>query len=93
MSTSIALSPHFEKFIAEQVASGGYNNAADVVRAGLRLLEEQIARAAAQRKELRAAIAVGMASGPGLPADALLFRLEAKVRELTAPQLAKSGAP
>ena len=40
MPTSIALSTHFETFIREQIESGRYNNASEVVRAGLRLLED-----------------------------------------------------
>ncbi|EYR78516.1 type II toxin-antitoxin system ParD family antitoxin [Shinella sp. DD12] len=38
---SFALNKHYETFIKRQLASGRYNNASEVVRAGLRLLEDQ----------------------------------------------------
>lgn len=81
MPTSVALSPHFEAFIQQQVKSGRYNNASEVVRAGLRLLEDQHARARLQQEELRAAIAAGLASGPAKSADIVFNRLEAKYRK------------
>jgi antitoxin ParD1/3/4 len=81
MPTSVALSAHFEKFIQQQIKSGRYNNASEVVRAGLRLLEDQHARARLQQEELRAAIAAGLASGPGKSADAVFNRLDAKYRK------------
>lgn len=40
MPISVALSPHCEAFIHDQVKSGRYNNVSEVVRAGLRLLED-----------------------------------------------------
>lgn len=40
-NTSVTLSDHFDDFIARAVASGRYNSASDVVRAGLRMLERQ----------------------------------------------------
>lgn len=51
-NTSISLGDHFTDFIGERVASGRYNSASDVVRAGLRLLEEHEARVEALRDAL-----------------------------------------
>ena len=78
MPTSVALSPHFETFIRQQVDSGRFNNVSEVVRAGLRLLEEREAEQAAKLQALREAIALGLASGPDIPADEVFDRLEAK---------------
>ncbi|MFN0113357.1 MAG: type II toxin-antitoxin system ParD family antitoxin [Paracoccaceae bacterium] len=58
-NTSVALGDHFVKLIEEQVASGRYASASEVVRAGLRLLEEREARL----EELRAEIRKGEESG------------------------------
>jgi len=82
MPTSVALSPHFETFIRQQVDSGRFNNVSEVVRAGLRLLEEREAEQATKLQALREAIAVGMASGPDVPADEVFDRLEAKYRTM-----------
>lgn len=37
---SFALNEHYERFIQKQLESGRYNNASEVVRAGLRMLED-----------------------------------------------------
>jgi antitoxin ParD1/3/4 len=37
---SFALNKHYEEFIKRQLESGRYNNASEVVRAGLRMLED-----------------------------------------------------
>jgi antitoxin ParD1/3/4 len=78
MPTSVALGNHFETFIQEQLQSGRFNDASEVVRAGLRLLEEQEQRKQLDLKALRAEIDAGRASGIAKPADEVFARLEAK---------------
>ena len=64
-NTSLSLGDHFADFIDHQVQSGRYASASDVVRAGLRLLEEDEARLEA----LRQALIAGEASGAAVPFD------------------------
>lgn len=78
MPTSVALGNHFETFVRDQVQSGRFNNVSEVVRAGLRMLEECEQRKRLELDALRAEIAAGRASGPAKPADAVFDRLEAK---------------
>ena len=59
-NTSVSLGDHFATFIDAQVRAGRYSSASDVVRAGLRLLEEHEARVRA----LEAALIEGEQSGP-----------------------------
>ena len=84
MPTSVALSSHFETFVRNQVESGRYNNASEVVRAGLRLLEDQQKQAELQLEAMKAAIAAGLASGRSIPGDQVFDRLEAKYRKQAA---------
>lgn len=78
MPTSVALSPHFEAFVKQQVSEGRFNNVSEVVRAGLRLLEDQEQLKALKLQELRTAIQAGAASGPGVDAADVFDRLERK---------------
>lgn len=64
-NTSFSIGDHFSAFIARQIDEGRYSSASDVVRAALRLLEEQEVKLAA----LRAALDEGERSGPSTPFD------------------------
>jgi antitoxin ParD1/3/4 len=64
-NTSVSLSDHFAEFIEGQIASGRFASASDVVRAGLRLFEQQEARLSA----LRAALVEDEGSGEPEPFD------------------------
>lgn len=64
-NTSVSLGDHFATFIDSQVQTGRYGSASDVVRAGLRLLEEHEAKV----KALEAALIAGEESGPAAPFD------------------------
>jgi antitoxin ParD1/3/4 len=68
-NTSVALGPHFVSFIEAQVQGGRYGSASDVVRAGLRLLEEHEARV----KALQGALQAGIESGEPRPFDSEAF--------------------
>ena len=59
-NTSITLGDHFEDFTSQQVAGGRYGSVSEVVRAGLRLLEEREQRLDA----LRQALVEGEQNGP-----------------------------
>lgn len=64
-NTSISLDDHLTGFLSREVASGRYRSASEVVRAGLRLLEDRETQLAA----LRQALADGEASGAAVPFD------------------------
>lgn len=64
-NTSVSLGDHFADFVDAQVRSGRYGSASDVLRAGLRLLEEHEAKV----KALEAALIAGEESGPPRPFD------------------------
>ena len=76
-TTSVALGPHFEDFIQASIISGRYNNASEVVRSGLRLLEDQEQRIAA----LRSAIEEGMNSSIVEDFDSQEFLQQMKARK------------
>ena len=79
---SVVLSPYFESFTKEQVNTGRFNNVSEVLRAGLRLLEDQEQAQAVKLRELRAAIHAGDESGSGIEANKVFDRLEKKYKSL-----------
>ena len=64
-NTSFSLGDHFSSFVESQIGQGRYSTASDVVRAGLRLLEERETKLAV----LRAALIEGEKSGEAVPFD------------------------
>jgi antitoxin ParD1/3/4 len=58
-STSISLGNHFDQFVQGRISEGRFKNVSEVIRAGLRLLEEEESKVVA----LRNAIQEGIDSG------------------------------
>ncbi len=85
-NTSISLGDHFGAFIAQQISQGRYGSASEVVRAGLRQLEEH----ETQLATLRAALADGENSGASTSFDVDAF-LKAK-RQKIAGSTGKNAA-
>lgn len=57
MSTNVHLTPELESFARDRVSEGRYNNVSEVVRDGLRMLQDREARRAAFELSLDAAVA------------------------------------
>ncbi len=73
-NTSFILGGHFDAFVAAQIEAGRYANATDVIRSGLRLLEEHEQRLEA----LRHALIEGEESGVAGPLDMSKIKRQAR---------------
>lgn len=69
-NTSVTLGDHFASFISDQLQAGRYGSTSDVVRAGLRLLEEHETKV----KALQEALIAGEQSGEPRPFDFEAFK-------------------
>jgi antitoxin ParD1/3/4 len=77
-NTSILLGEHFEEFINNEVSSGRYSSASEVVRTALRLLESEEFK----KKQLNKALATGETAGfeKNFDPKAYLKKLHNKVK-------------
>jgi antitoxin ParD1/3/4 len=60
-NTSISIGTYFDNFIQNRISAGRFKNASEVVRAGLRLLEEEETRIIALREAIQEGIESGIA--------------------------------
>lgn len=60
-NTSISIGTYFDDFIQNRISAGRFKNASEVVRAGLRLLEEEENRVMALREAIQEGIKSGIA--------------------------------
>jgi len=73
---NVSLTPELEKLVNEEVESGRYKSASEVVREGLRLLEFR----RKQFEALRSDIQAGLSSGKSAPLDMEAIKAEGRRR-------------
>ncbi len=61
-NTSISLGNYFDTFVQESISRGRYNNVSEVIRAGLRLLEEEESKVIALKNAIQEGIESGIAN-------------------------------
>ncbi len=81
MATSYSIGKHFEGFIQSLLESGRYSTASEVMRDGLRLIEEREERRKAKLEGLRAEIQKGFDSGPMEEIGDMFARIKAEGRK------------
>jgi antitoxin ParD1/3/4 len=80
--SNVSLGPHFERFVQEQLAGGRYQNASEVVRAGLRLLEDFEASRSERLAVIRDQLAAAAANPQRLTAEEVSENLDQLQREI-----------
>lgn len=60
-NTSVSLGNHFESFVDNRISEGRFKNASEVIRAGLRLLEEEENKTILLKKAINEGIESGIA--------------------------------
>jgi len=66
MPSSYALGAHFEKLMDDLVKQGRYNSKSEILRDGLRVIEDREQQRAVKLEALKAAVMEGVNGGPGI---------------------------
>ncbi|MCF6294210.1 MAG: type II toxin-antitoxin system ParD family antitoxin [Flavobacteriaceae bacterium] len=61
-NTSISLGTYFDQFVQNRISQGRFKNVSEVIRAGLRLLEEEESKVIALKNAIQKGIDSGIAS-------------------------------
>jgi antitoxin ParD1/3/4 len=88
MATSYSIGKHFEGFIEGLIESGRYSTASEVMRDGLRMIEEREEHRKVKLDALRVEIQKGFDSGPMQEVGGMFERIKAEGRKRLA---AKNG--
>jgi len=89
MATSYSIGKHFEELIESLIESGRYSTASEIMRDGLRLIEEREERRKAKLEALRAEIQKGIDSGPAEEVGDMFARIKAEGRRRLASKNGK----
>ena len=90
MPSSYVVGEHFEAFIKKQIQQGRYASASEVIRDGLRSLEDREKFRAMKLKALRAEIQKGADSGAGLSTETVFAEARTRIAKFAAGRSGKS---
>ena len=79
MPSSYVIGDHFESFIKQQIQQGRYASASEVVRDGLRALEDREKLRSVKLEALRTDIQRGADSGAGVPSKAVFAAVRKRI--------------
>ena len=82
MPSSYAIGEHFERFVKDQIGSGRYGSASEVIRDALRLMEEQEQVRQLKLGNLRSELLKGLASGPGKSSDSVFNTVRERIEKV-----------
>ena len=91
MASSYSIGKHFEELIEGLIESGRYTTASEVMREGLRLVEEREERRKAKLEALRAEIQKGLDSGPAEEVGDMFERSRSEGRQALGGQAWQIG--
>ena len=80
MTLNVSLTPHLEEFIHQNVTSGRFQSASELVRTALRLLEEREQERVARLQWLHGEIQKGLDSGPATDLDMVEIKRLGRLR-------------
>lgn len=75
MPSSYALGEHFEKLMTDLIKAGRYQSKSEILRDGLRAIEDRETKL----QNLRDAVQKGIDSGPSIPADEVFAEMRARI--------------
>lgn len=81
MAASCKVGKHFENMIQELLESGRYSTASEIMREGLRLVEQREERRRVRLEALRAEIQKGLDSGPAEEIGDMFDEIKARGRD------------
>ena len=79
MPSSYALGEHVEKLMTDLIKAGRYQSKSEIIRDGLRAIEDRERLRELKLQDLRAAIQAGIDSGPGIPAEEVFADMRARI--------------
>lgn len=82
MPSSYALGSHFEDFMSQLIKEGRYNSKSEILREGLRAIEDKEQQRIIKLEALKEALLDGINSGAGLPSETVRKRLTSKYHSI-----------